>query len=223
MIVEETLTKLRAMKFYGMADAFEQQCAQPETASLDVMDESGADAMETVEDLPLLVARDADEPDVGVRHEVLRGGDAELEALGHALAGERMLSHQRGTGRQRTLVGLARPDGSPRGGMCAALRAAPASVWSVGSTSSSRSADWNTSTRASPNWPRWARPWSAAERGASGGTRLRRQRRGSGRRRREPRARGRGPPEQWAGCWRRPLATRTSQDRQRSSWGAVAH
>ena len=41
MIVEETLTKLRAMKFYGMADAFEQQCAQPETASLSFEDRFG--------------------------------------------------------------------------------------------------------------------------------------------------------------------------------------
>ena len=41
MIVEETLTKLRAMKFYGMADAFEQQLAQPETASLAFEDRFG--------------------------------------------------------------------------------------------------------------------------------------------------------------------------------------
>ena len=41
MIVEETLTKLRAMKFYGMADAFEQQSAQPETTSLSFEDRFG--------------------------------------------------------------------------------------------------------------------------------------------------------------------------------------
>jgi DNA replication protein DnaC len=41
MIVEETLAKLRAMKFYGMADAFEQQLAQPETASLPFEDRFG--------------------------------------------------------------------------------------------------------------------------------------------------------------------------------------
>ncbi len=41
MIVEETLAKLRTMKLYGMADAFEQQGAQSEIASLAFEDRFG--------------------------------------------------------------------------------------------------------------------------------------------------------------------------------------
>jgi DNA replication protein DnaC len=41
MIVEETLKKLRAMKLYGMADAFEQQGLQPEIVSMAFEDRFG--------------------------------------------------------------------------------------------------------------------------------------------------------------------------------------